>query len=71
MHVKQAIHACERMGLFSDYETARENCLKSKDLYDAATEDLQTAVTAGVDVTIIKDLKLVKKGHSADLKGYK
>jgi hypothetical protein len=70
MHVKQAIHACDRMGLFSDYETARENRLKSKDLYDAATDDLQTAVTAGVDVTVIDDLKLVKKGHLADLKGY-
>ena len=70
MHVKQAIHACDRMGLFSDYETARENRLKSKDLYDAATEDLQTAVTAGVDVTIIDDLKLVKKGHLADLKNH-
>ncbi len=70
MHVKQGIHACDCMGLFSDYETARENRLKSKDLYDAATEDLQTAVTAGVNVTIIDDLKLVKKGHSIDLKGY-
>jgi hypothetical protein len=54
----------------SDYETARENRLKSKDLYDAATEDLQTVVTAGVNVTVIDDLKLVKKGHFADLKGY-
>jgi hypothetical protein len=71
MHVKQAIHACDRMGLFSDYETAHENRLKSKDLYDAATEDLQTAKAAGVDVTVIDDLKLVKKGHFADLKGYK
>ena len=70
MHVKQAIHACDRMGLFSDYETARENRLKSKDLYDTATEDLQTAEAAGVDVTVIDDLKLVKKGHFADLKGY-
>jgi hypothetical protein len=33
-------------------------------------EDLQTAVTAGVDITIIGDLKLVKKDHFADLKGY-
>ncbi len=32
MHVKQAIHACDRMGLFSDYETARKIRLKSKDL---------------------------------------
>jgi hypothetical protein len=30
-----------------------------------------TAVTAGVDVTVIDDLKLVKKGHFTDLKGYK
>ncbi len=59
MHMKQAVHVCDRMGLFSDYETASKNRLKSKDLYDAATEDLQTAVTAGVDVTIIDDLKLV------------
>jgi hypothetical protein len=58
------------MVLFSDYETACENRLKSNDLYDAATEDLQTAVTAGVNVTIINDLKLVKKDHFADLKGY-
>jgi hypothetical protein len=58
------------MGLFSDYETACENRLKSKDLYDAGMEDLQTAVTAGVEVTIIDDLKLVKKDHFADLKGY-
>jgi hypothetical protein len=58
------------MGLFSDYETACENCLKSKDLYDTATEDLQTAVTAGVNITIIDDLKLVKKGHFADLKNH-
>jgi hypothetical protein len=70
MHVKQAIHTCDCMGLFSAYETARENHLKSKDLYDMATEDLQTAVTAGVNVTVINDLKLVKKGHFADLKGY-
>jgi hypothetical protein len=70
MHMKQAIHACDRMGLFSDYETARKNSLKSKDLYDAAMDDLKTAVTAGVDVTIIDDLKLVKKGHLANLKGY-
>ncbi len=70
MHVKQAIHSCDRMGLFTDYETARENSLKSKDLYDTATEDLQTAEAAGVDVTVIDDLKLVKKGHFADLKGY-
>ena len=27
-------------------------------------------MTAGVDVTIIDDLKLVKEGHLADLKGY-
>ena len=40
-------------------------------MYDAATEDLQTAEAAGVDVTVIDDLKLVKKGHFADLKGYK
>ncbi len=70
MHVKQAIHACDRMGLFSDYKTPHENSLKSKDLYDKAMEDLQTAVTAGVDVTIIDDLKLVKKGHFTDLKRY-
>jgi hypothetical protein len=31
IHVKQAIHACDRMGLFSDYKTARENRLKSKE----------------------------------------
>ena len=30
MHVKQAIHACDRMGLFSDYETARENVLSPR-----------------------------------------
>jgi hypothetical protein len=71
MHVKQAIHACDCMGLFSDYETACENCLKSKDLHDEGTEDLQTAEAAGVDVTVINDLKLVKKGHFADLKGHK
>ncbi len=71
MHMKHAIHACDCMGLFSDYETARKNRLKSKDLYDAVMEDLQTAVTFGVNVTIIDDLKLVKKGHFANLKGYK
>ncbi len=71
MHVKQAIHVCDCIGLFSDYKTACENRLKSKDLYDAAAEDILTAVTAGVDVTIIDDLKLVKKGHFANLKGYK
>ncbi len=27
-------------------------------------------MTAGVDVTVINDLKLVKKGHFADMKGY-
>jgi hypothetical protein len=26
MHVKQAIHVCDHMGLFSDHETVRENC---------------------------------------------
>ena len=59
MHVKQAIHAGDHMGLFLDYETAHEGRLKSKDLYDTATEDLQTAVTAGVNVTVIDDLELV------------
>ena len=70
MHVKQAIHACDRMGLFSVYETAHENHLKFKDLYEEAMDDLQTAVTAGVDITVLDDLKLVKKGHLANLKEY-
>ncbi len=61
MHMKQAIPACDQMGLFSDYETACES---------TSTEDLQTVVTAGVDVTIIDNLKLVKKDHFADLKVY-
>jgi hypothetical protein len=70
MYVKQAIHACDRMGLFSDYETARENRLKSKDLYDMVINDIKTAEEAGVDITLINDLKLVKKGHLANLNQY-
>jgi hypothetical protein len=68
MHMKQAIHACDHMGQFSDYETARENCLKSKDSYEVAIDNIKTAEAAGIIITLINDLKLVKKGHLANLK---
>jgi hypothetical protein len=32
MHVKQVIHACDHMGLFSDYETFCKKRHKSKDI---------------------------------------
>ncbi len=46
MHVKQAIHACDRMGLFLDYENARQKRLKCKALYDATVLDLESARAA-------------------------
>ena len=68
MHVKQAIHACDRMGLFLDYETARQKRLKYKELYDAAVLDLDAARTAQADDAIVEDLKTAKLGHLADAK---
>jgi len=68
MHVKQAIHACDRMGLFNDYENARQKRLKHKDLYDAAVLDLETARAAQTDTAILEDLKAVKLGHLKEVK---
>jgi hypothetical protein len=67
-HVKQAIHACERMGLFLDYETALKKRDKSKSLYDTAVVDLATARAAETADEVIEDLKTVKLGHLADAK---
>jgi hypothetical protein len=67
-HVKQAIHACDRMGLFLDYKTGLKNRNKSKALYDTAVVDLATAHFAQADADVIDTLKSVKLGHLADAK---
>ena len=42
-HVKGSFHACERMGLFSDYTEALKGRLASKQGYDTAASAIKTA----------------------------
>jgi hypothetical protein len=66
--VKQAIHACDCMGLFLKYETGLKNRNKSKALYNTAVADLATAHIAQADADVIEALKTAKLGHLADVK---
>ncbi len=56
------------MGLFLDYENARQKRLKYKELYDAVVLDLESARAVQADNPFVEDLKAVKLGHLADAK---
>ena len=62
-HVKGAIHACERMGLFSDYAEALKGHLTSKRGYDAAAYAIKTsqAVTEWTKVQEAQLKELIQK----------
>jgi len=66
-HVKGAIHACERMGLFSDYAEAVKGRLTSKRGYDAAVSALTIAKAVTERTTVIetqiKEHRATRDGH--------
>lgn len=67
-HVKQALHACERMGLFADYDAA----LKARKKADKKLLEVQRQLEAAqkepdINSAIVNDLKVEKKSHRSEV----
>ena len=61
-HVKQAVHACERKWLFSDYATALKAHLKSMKEYKKAVKTLKAAQDNNGNVALIKSHIRLRSG---------
>ena len=67
-HVKQALNAIKRMGLFEGYNTAYEKREKFRKLHEQAKTDVATAVKADTTESIRDDLVAVRNAHLASAK---
>ena len=62
-HVKQAVHACERQGHFSDYDEACKRGTESVSDYKKVLEDHKNAKERKAPPAEIKVLKESREGH--------
>ena len=66
-HVKQAVHACERKELFSDYDEAVKQGAESFRKYKKALEDHKNAKERKALLAEIKAFKESRDGHFKDV----
>ena len=62
-HVKQAVHACKRKGLFSDYDEACKQGAKSLREYKKAVDDHKNAKERKAPAAEVKTHKEARDGH--------